>query len=312
LVFIKKDYSKVLEIRTLQKINAFRKGFETTIVSAFTNFYNMEPATYLPSYYDIGEKNVALLCVEIREFDQVAELLKRRSDFTSKESGLCLRSLVNNFAEVCAAAVESLGGRVDQYWGSGLLALFGEYMISGNKSGRIPCMEALSAANEIIENFRLMAQTWLNIEFRIEKFKELHCEHISLEASIGIDYGEVFFDYVGSAKNCVYMALGDHVDLVKKLANLSIRSEVEKCSDPAIRAKYSNQTYHSALDPAIKAGPILLSQTAYIRSKHIIKPHEKQSQNVHQPLVIMLPGKVSPYAIYSVAPENIDLISSQY
>lgn len=106
----------------------FRLYVQRLLTSLFSNYYNMGQETYLPSYQCPGVKAVTLLCAQIRGFERLCQIVQQRGDSTAEEKSKCLRSLVSGFTETTADIVEAIGGRIDQLWGSGLVAVFGEYL----------------------------------------------------------------------------------------------------------------------------------------------------------------------------------------
>jgi class 3 adenylate cyclase len=291
---------------------AFRKGMESLIVRIFSNFYRMEPHTYLPSYYQVQDKNVTLLCAEIRDFDWVASILQQRYDFTDKLKNTCLRMLVSGFNEITTKIVEKYHGRVDQIWGSGLVAIFSEYLDTPDASPKPGCFRAVAAAADIVIEFRDFAQEWLKNDFCLDHYKEQENAFFHVTPAVAIDYGKVLFDYVGSPKHKVFMALGNRVSFVKQLAGIAGRIEVE--SRYFISSAGSN-SYHSIPGniiwmPDFLGAPILLSQSAHEWSKDsLIDVPGSPSQQVHIPFLINVPGRMERFPVYAINPENVSRLT---
>jgi class 3 adenylate cyclase len=272
----------------------------------------MEPHTYLPSYYQVGQKPVVLFCAEIREFDQLSEILRLRPDMERKEAAECLQRLVSRFLEIAAQIVEKepYHGRVDQIWGNGLLVVFGEYLMDSLEAKpRVACMRATIAAAEFVDEFRKFAQEWLLRDFKIEKFQGSSNERITLLPAVAVDYGDVVFDYVGSSQHRVYMAIGDRVNFVKQLASIAGRTELDDINTEFLLRQLITLTRGSlpTLDEQFHVAPILLSQTAYTWSRHILK--DKQGApvgTVHQARIMHIAGKPTQYPVYELWPENVD------
>jgi class 3 adenylate cyclase len=295
-----------------EDLGLFRNTAQQLVVRLFTNFYQMEPHTYLPSYCRSACKPVALLAAEIRSFDRTAEVLRRRRDFSSEQAADCLRALIRGFTETTARVVEQKSGRVDQIWGNGALAVFGEYLTSPDSQelqASAGCIQAVLAAKEIVNQFFTVAQNWLKKEFRVDKFIQLHGERIDVAPVIAIAYGDVLFDYVGSLKHRSYMAVGDRVNFVKHLAGTASRSELDRGDPIAILREVRDLLREREFGrrEEFREAPILLSQAAHTWARDVlVDPPGRPVGEVHRPHSIAVPGKPGQYEIYAVWPENID------
>ena len=297
-----------------ERLIVFRSGIEQLLIGLFTNFYQMTPHTYLPSYYCVEQKPVALLCAEIQDFDRVSEILRHR--FGPEKALDCLSKLVNRFSEKAAEVIERepYRGRVDQIWGNGLLAVFGEYMDIHKPSPELACKRAVAVAADLIEESVRVFERWLCHDFQYEDFLKYHNEHISLRPVVAVDYGYVVFDYVGSSKNRVYMSVGDHVNFVKQLATASTRSDLsDNAYHPIMRHLIMRQlsmegAAASAVIAQLDDPPIILSQAAYTGSRHILVPlpymPEISPQQARK--IMHLPGKTTIYSVYEIWPGNVD------
>ncbi len=294
-----------------ENLIAFRKGTEQLIVRIFRNFYHMEPHTYLPSYYRIGEKPVALLCPEIAEFDRISEILRVCRHLDDEAAAECLRKLVNRFSETVAQVVEQphYRGRVDQILGNCVLVVFGEYLDTPDPNPKPVCARAVFAAAELEMKLRQVMQSWLDDDFDFDQFCKGNNEQITLAPAIGIDYGKVVFDYVGSHKKRVYMAVGERVSFVKNLASLAGRENHDAfvTDSPRMRFCPVMQYIPSGNQQSGRTAPILLSQSAYTWSKHVLKERPGDpAGTVHHSRTIRLPGRPTLYSVYELWPENVD------
>jgi class 3 adenylate cyclase len=273
--------------RRTANLTAFRKTIEKLIIKVFSNYYNMEPTTCLPIHCQAGGKKVALLCAEINGFDLFSEALLIREDFTSDQKSSCISSLVNFFAETAGMAVSDSGGRVDRNWGSGFLAVFGENRTNDN----ISCMEALEAASVLVNKFRIKVSEWLTKDFQLDKFKNQRSQHISLDVTIGVDYGTAIFEYVGSTNHRVYMALGDKVDFVSQLAK-SLRPPCPRNKSAKKSTLFGAKYFHDA--------PIVVSEAVISSVRDIITDKPEQSS-----IKIRLSGRNITFDVYKLRPDNI-------
>lgn len=289
----------------------FRKGMEQFIVRLFKNFYHMEPHTYLPSYYRVGIKTVALLCAEIAEFDRVSEILRKSHHLETEAARECLRKLVNSFSEKVAQVVgkKCCRGRIDQIGGNRLLVVFGEYLDTPDPSPRSVCSRAVLAAATLAKELREVIRSWLDDDFDFVQFCKDNNEQIILGPAIAVDYGKVVFDYIGSPQRRMYMAIGDHVNFVKQMASIVGRIgpdglAVECIMQPSFTTM---QTTPFGFHQINQAAPILLSQSAYASSMHILKDKQGDVRDrVHQARTIRLPGRPTPYSVYEIWPENVN------
>lgn len=258
----------------------FRLYVQRLLINLFSNYYDMGPETYLPSYQRSGVKAVTLLCAQIRGFDRLCQIIHQRGDFNAEEKSECLRLLVNSFTETTADIIENLGGRIDQLWGSGLVAVFGEYLHAPEIGPSPGCQDALEASAKIVSALDNQAETWLREHFRLTEFKRRHADHVNVQAVIAIDHGEVQFGYVGGARHRVFMAVGDRVSFVKQLS-----TAVEADDGPSI----------------------LLSQPAHELARHVLKDRPNdQVGAVHRQTMIKLPAMPWPIPVFSVWPESVD------
>jgi hypothetical protein len=282
----------------------FRNGIEQLLVQVFANFYRMEPQTYLPSFCQPAAKKVTLLCAELWNFERIADIIRRRDDpsFDHERKILCLRSLVNRFTSVAAGIVERHHGRVDQIWGSGLLAVFGEYVDTPDASPRPGGKRAAIAASQIVSEFRGELNLWLAQEFEIRSYRENYSEAIKIAPVASIDYGEVLFEYVGSKNQRVFMAFGERVSFVRKLATI------------AGTARFSQTNGGSPLEqtsifpqPGFTEGPpILLSQPAHEFAIDVLKDrpgHSAYEFRVGHSLGWL--GSDRDFVVFPIYPENV-------
>jgi class 3 adenylate cyclase len=172
-------------------------------------------------------------------------------------------------------------GRIDQIWGDGVLAIFGEYLDTKDSTARPGCRYALQAAGELTERAREFADDWLKNVFELDEYIKAYAEEVTMSVAIAIHHGEVAFNYVGGKDNVVYIALGNEVSFVKQL----VQVEDDK--------------------------PILLSRTAEFWSREVLRDAVGEpSGNVRKPRLISFPGRPEQYPIYPITPANIDLLST--
>lgn len=262
------------------RLIAFRKSMDQMLIRIFTNFYQMNEHTYLPTYYQVEPKEVVLLCAEIRGFEKTYEILQK-TQLNENEKADCLRRLANRFSEISAEVIEGCNGRIGQQWGNSLLAFFGENVTNPGAAVSASCLCAVQSAATIIKKFPEEVKKWLEEDCCLKEIERLLYEEINLNPGIviAIHYGPAFFDYIGSLRNLAYMAIGDSVNLVKQLANVAGRIE---------------------LNGFTSKKPILVSKTAYNPCENSVL---KQGVKPINSRTIQLLNKEP--VIYELRPEDI-------
>jgi len=267
------------ELRTTSEWNpdreirsTFQARMRQLIVRLFTNYYRMGPDTYLPSYYLPGRKEVTLLCAKIGGFQRIWDLL-RQVQLTQEERTDVRRDLVDNFGRIASETIEGNGGRIDQNWGSGVLAVFGEYESDPKTNPGISLKDSLTSARFLVEKFTNFANKWMkqNFDGHPPPFVYPHTPMVG----IGIDRAHALFDYFGSADHRKFLAVGDRIAGIKTLATIAGTSE-EFCKKP-----------------------ILLHHSAEKYARDVL-------ENVHA-FDLSIPGVVGPVRVYPVSEENIKL-----
>ncbi len=293
------------DISKRDSLITFRTILEQLMIRLFANFYQMAADTYLPSYFRVERKHVALLCTEIRGFERISQILRQRHDLSREQAAQCLRKLVNRFSEAAASMVEKNDGRVDQIWGNGLLAIFGQYSITNTNDASSSCIDAAKAAADIVESCDYALKTWLEEDFQSKYYLDVHSEQISLYTVVAIDFGDIMFDYIGSAKNRFYMAVGDHVNFVRQLVSAAGRTEFS-IDDYENLLRQIRVIFRDPARPPRRVPPILLSQPAFRGAITTLRPGPEGPANwEYYQRAIRLPGSPIPYSIAEIGPENV-------
>jgi adenylate cyclase len=118
--------------------------------------------------------------------------------------------IVNRFLGAVSQAVTQAGGKVNQYLGDGLLALFGI-----DTDRRVAARQALAAAAMIAANIKQ-----LNGELA-------EAARSPIRFGIGINGGEVILGDIGYGETIVFTALGDAVNVAARLQDLTKELECE-------------------------------------------------------------------------------------
>jgi adenylate cyclase len=118
--------------------------------------------------------------------------------------------IVNRFVGAVSQAVTQAGGKVNQYLGDGLLALFGV-----DTDPRTACRQALKAA----------AMVAANVEHLNRQLAET--ERHPIRFGIGVNGGEVIVGDVGYGDNISFTALGDAVNVAARLQDMTKELECQ-------------------------------------------------------------------------------------
>jgi adenylate cyclase len=129
--------------------------------------------------------------------------------------------VVNRFLGAASRAVTQAGGKVNQYLGDGMLALFGV-----DTSPQTACRQALDAAAMVAENI-----AHLNRQFA-------GAGHDAIRFGIGINGGEVIVGDIGYGDHISFTALGDAVNVAARLQDMT--------KELACQVVVSDQVYRTA------------------------------------------------------------------
>jgi len=137
-----------------------------------------------------------------REVEEAAVMFTDVAGFTAMSESLPPYDVVhilNRFFSRAGAAVESQGGRVDNYMGDGLLAVFG---VNGTADS---ALAAVKAGIEVLE----VAADMDNYVSRIYGH--------AFKVRVGIGLGEVIFGLMGSESSARETVIGDVVNTASRL-----------------------------------------------------------------------------------------------
>ena len=226
--------------------------------------YSLEETTYLPSYRCQGPKNVSVMFADIRNFTPTTEIMRNFNLVPQ------LVAFMHKFCFAMGEIVRRHGGRVQSYAGDGVMALFGEYLLKPEDS----VAQASSAAHEMYQKFEELQREFLS-EPILERFFRLEYEPIEFGLGIGINYGQVIFDYFGPPNARVFSPVGDHVNFAQRLESEASRFD-------AVLGRYRS--------------PILFSRPAWAAMG---KPND------HVAIHIQAKGKPLTYQAYEFPLERI-------
>lgn len=167
--------------------------------------------TYLPSLYASRWKKAAILFANIKNFLPLEERLRL---MYSHEDTHYVREILNEHCMQMSRIVTRTKGRVERFFGTGLVAIFGEHDEEYSKAAA----SAVYAATQMINKFEEMKPSLLrqavSKDYEIE-----YNQHVNLSLAVGIDFGTVLFEYLGDDHHQKFTAIGDHVNMAEHLMN---------------------------------------------------------------------------------------------
>lgn len=262
----KEEISRRLETLTRLAMN---------VVSILGRFiedeYETTRDTYLPLHRPPRlQKTCAILFADIRNFSSLVQILRLMGK--TKE----LEPFMDQFcAKMGKVISETPFGRVDKFLGDGVMAFFGEYLDDSentesekfhiNDQNIKKVILAVVCACKMLKEFRELHKEWIekglcytnkprvpwskyepqeSISERkpLIDYRKQFNEDVQIDLTIGINIGEIYFDYFGDRIHREYTAIGDHVNFAQRIRGVAGEY------DESIHRMRSN---------------ILLSQTAY-------------------------------------------------
>ncbi len=236
------------------------KIFRAFVHKLLTTRYEVLEETYLPSFRIPGERPVAIMCANIRNFTPTTEVA-RNFGLLSELTGF-----MRSFHRTMCETIHNNLGRVHNLAGDRIMAIFGEH-VTEEQAAKF----AVKAAVEMCRKFSAVKDQFFAYE-RIQDFIKKEYEPMDFQLAIGVNVGQVIFDYFGAPGSRIYSPLGDHVSFAQLL-----ESEAGQYDNHLGRVR----------------APILLSRPAWLKSG--IVPGQK-------PLMLQLKGKSYEYPAYEYQP----------
>jgi class 3 adenylate cyclase len=280
----------------------------------FKNHFLLHYHTYLPSYMRSGQKRVAVLFADIRNFTESFESLRLHRDSPNPMVGF-----VKAYLDAASLIIAQPGiGSIDKFLGDGIMATFGEYILCGpsvNKSWEenieiASCLLAIYSASMLYDSFQKLFNHLLKTDI-IEEFMKEFNERLDLRIGIGINFGEVVFDYFGTSLSTndrssiiggylEYTAIGDNVNTAQRLESIASKP----LTDVSIiqRSKYLYDYDHLKDHTA----PIIISRTIFLRTQGIFKrPNNAEMLSNYYKSVVSLKGKGGIAEVFEIHPDHI-------
>lgn len=166
--------------------------------------------TYLPSLYASRWKKAAILFAEIKNLSFLEE--RMRQIYAPRHDTGSIRAILNQHCTEMSQIVSAEKGRIERFFGSGLMAIFGEH----NESYCEAAVSAVSAALSMIDRFDILKPIFLK-EIIGRDYEIEYNEHLDIGLSVGIDFGTVLFEYLGGDEHQKFTVIGDHVNMAEFL-----------------------------------------------------------------------------------------------
>lgn len=187
------DYAAIA-IQNARNVDQMRQTKETEKARIRSTFQRFVPPQVVeqilenPKALQLGgkRKEITILFADLRGYTAYSENLPPEG----------VVEMLNDYLSLAANVILSYGGTLDKYMGDGMMAIF-------NAPDDIPdhAMAALEAALTLAQGTREMAAQ----------------RHDGLSFSIGIHVGEAVVGYIGTDSAINYTAVGDVVNLAKRL-----------------------------------------------------------------------------------------------
>ena len=216
-----------------------------------TRLLSLEPQSSIQNFDTLAEnrRNVAVIFADVSGFTALSEKLDPEE----------VRELINDCFDYITRPVYELEGTIDKYMGDCVMILFGAKYIHSDDAKR-----AVMCAMRMMNLIR---------EFSLER---LSSKGLSLDLSIGINYGLVVTGSVGNAFDKDYTVIGDIVNTAQRLQSNAGR------------------------------GTVLVSESVFVETKGIIKysePMEIKVKNKEKTVRCYFPIEIS--AEYDCDSKNI-------
>ncbi len=155
------------------------------------------------------DRRICILFLDIRNF----------TELSTKRSAQEVVRFLNFFFGNTTETIQRHAGFVNKFIGDGILAFF--------MTGENPCVDALSAAREILSGTRR-----LNNERQFGEF----IGDWEVNVGIGIHYGEVILGNIGSERKMDFTIIGEHVNIASRIEGLTKEAGVALLVSSDVRA----------------------------------------------------------------------------
>ncbi len=194
------------------------------------NHYPITRFTYLPSFLSAEDKEVAILVCDVRNSTQMFEVARMAED---KDYTEMIVTFLRFFLEYASRIISVPNiGRIHRATGDGFIATFGEHFtIESPYREQAACALVFLIAKLLVDGFNELWIEFLNHNL-YHKFLRTYNEDLELRLGIGLNYGQVRFDFFGTTQEnqqngtstrgfCEYMAVGDHMNFAARLCSVA-------------------------------------------------------------------------------------------
>lgn len=265
------------------------------------NHYPITRFTYLPYFNCPQTCEAAILFCDIRNSTKIFEIMRMAKK--GKYIDMIV-SLIKNFLEYASRIISvPYIGRIHRFMGDGFLSTFGEHLIGDpDTKAKASCALALLTGKLLVQGFDKL---WSELEEHAlySEFAGTHCEGLDPRLGVGVNYGEIRFDFFGITEEYLpsesirgygeFMAIGDHVNVTDRLC--SVASQPVNAINIIKRTKLFNSDL---------TAPIIASQTVIYQCRECFKREDDpmitfKSEFKHK-------GKGHPLPGYEFWPKCID------
>ena len=195
-----------------KEINYWLASLYSFLQSLFVReFEIVDPRnTYLPQFRAAQWKKAAILFADIKNFSLLEE--RMRQTYAPRDDTGSIRAILNRHCNEMSQIVFAEKGRIERFFGSGLMAIFGEH----DESYCEAAVSAVYAALSMIDRFNKLKPIFLK-EIIGRDYEIEYNEHLDIGLSVGIDFGTVLFEYLGGDEHQKFTVIGDHVNMAEFL-----------------------------------------------------------------------------------------------
>jgi class 3 adenylate cyclase len=298
-------------IRLREAATCILDYLHTLVIKLILNHFPIHRDTYIPSFQRSGKESVCILFADIRNFTSAFETSRFISQDGQKYPQLLI-GFIKAYLEAASLIIAEPGiGRIDKFIGDGIMATFGEYVVAPKDRDSAACLLGLYSASMLLDAFAKLHALFLKHPAFTEFLRQYN-DVVSLRLGVGINFGEVVFDYFGSAAEIgshsnllggygEYTAVGDNVNAAQRLEGLA--------SKPVAQVALLERGREREERSRVLIAPIVLSRTAFLRIPEALRPlgrDDDQSWEDSYRSSFALKGKGSVTQAYELFEDEIN------
>lgn len=257
--------------------------------------YETSLNTYLPEHRPPRTtRTCSILFADIMNFSELIQKLR----LIGRPGNI--EPFMHHFCEIMGNEINQTPlGRVDKFIGDGVMALYGDHLDAPDED-HIKVVVSVDCAFKMCKKFRKLYKKWVEeglsyletAESPRSKEDDTRCtlsdlktkfnEDVNIDLTIGINIGEIYFDYFGDKTHREYTPIGDHVNFTHRIRGAAGQY------DESERRMLSN---------------ILVSQTAY---QSLRKHNYLLKKGVRNPVWLRFKGFGFKYPVYEIEYGDLD------